>query len=193
MIFITFQFIQGKTLSLLCSLSRYLQDFRTKGQQDSNNPSNSKPSSEHPANTQSELDEFEFWAKMRRMKQEEMKKRRILGSRQRNLNKDRHNMFDDLESDGISDDYSSFEDIIDDEDEDENQNDPWQRPEKQVFFFSRTHTQIKQLVSEFNKIPNSFSISILASRQRLCIHPELRGKSVFFSFFYCFILFSLYF
>lgn len=47
----------------------------------------------------------------------------------------------------------------------------------QIFFCSRTHSQLSQVVNELKKTiyGNSIRIIQLASRQQLCINPEVRA------------------
>lgn len=45
-----------------------------------------------------------------------------------------------------------------------------------VWYTSRTHTQIKQLVSELKKLPYKPQMAILASRKRLCLNKAALGR-----------------
>lgn len=46
-----------------------------------------------------------------------------------------------------------------------------------LYYTSRTHIQLQQLVGEFKKLPYFPSFSILASRRHLCIVPEVASSS----------------
>lgn len=44
-----------------------------------------------------------------------------------------------------------------------------------VYYTSRTHAQLKQVVSELRKLPHFPKMSTLGSRKKLCIYPPVRG------------------
>lgn len=48
----------------------------------------------------------------------------------------------------------------------------------QMFYTSRTHTQINQIISELEKTPYRPRIAILGSRDQTCTHPNLQNKNL---------------
>ncbi|EAY21613.1 helicase, putative [Trichomonas vaginalis G3] len=43
-----------------------------------------------------------------------------------------------------------------------------------IIYTSRTHTQLKQVISEYKRLPYKVQMTVLASRKRLCINDEVR-------------------
>jgi hypothetical protein len=47
-----------------------------------------------------------------------------------------------------------------------------------IIYCSRTHSQVAQMVQSLKKTPYRPQMAILGSRDRMCIHPELRPRNV---------------
>lgn len=50
-----------------------------------------------------------------------------------------------------------------------------------IFYLTRTHSQISQVIEEINKTCYSVRVNVIASRDQLCIHPNLKetkGKAL---------------
>lgn len=53
-----------------------------------------------------------------------------------------------------------------------------ERQKTKVIYATRTHSQIGQAIKELKKTAyNNFKATVIASRDRLCIHPKLDGKT----------------
>ena len=184
-------------MSVICALSRYLIDYRA--QLDSSETKQAQVNQPTTTTSITTANDYAFWASMRTRKLEQLKKRRIEAHRRRTLNNDRQKNALEYEeqSDYIdfdTDDSFGLDDYFEDDETGEIAPREVVQKQKQIYFFSRTHTQIKQLVHEFNQttITSRLSCSLLASKQWLCVHPELRGKSVFLNLSFCFATHSFF-
>ena len=53
---------------------------------------------------------------------------------------------------------------------------PLERSSVPVWYTTRTHTQVKQLVGELRKLPYHPQLTILAARKRICLFPKVRDS-----------------
>lgn len=51
-------------------------------------------------------------------------------------------------------------------------------PKTKIIYCSRTHSQVAQMVSSLKKTPYRPKMAILGSRDRMCIHQDLRPRDV---------------
>ncbi|OAF66995.1 hypothetical protein A3Q56_05276, partial [Intoshia linei] len=79
---------------------------------------------------------------------------------------------DTLEDFMIENDYQELASKLYDKNKD-NEDKTVKRNRNQIFYCTRTHSQINQFIQEIEKTNLKISLTVLGSRQHLCIHPKI--------------------